>query len=697
MRRDLGPYKSHVVTLLTAAQDVERSPVLAKNRISRWLGRQSFVLRFALVSVLLVGLIAAVLTTWLAGVIRSSNIAAASGIATYSMGLTVGEIDAKAGGPAQISAAEYAQVTHLLRSMVSTGHFVGATAWSSPSLVAYAVEPGRTGRSETSRIQVAEALAGRTVTVAVHAPLAGVPDLTERAGLRQGPLLEIFTPVRINGHVVAAVEFYQPLSPVERQISHDIRQMLLLVGAGLLVLWAGLLSLVLSASHKVRKQSAINRDSSLHDALTGLPNRRLLATRVREALLASTRSGRSVGVLLLDLDRFKEVNDTLGHQSGDKLLQQVSERLTGTLRGDDSVARLGGDEFVVLLPEVTNVSDACAAADRITAALAEPFVVEAMSLDVEASIGVAVSPEHGTDFDTLLRHADIGMYSAKTTGSGVAVYAPNKDARSVKQLNMLGQLRRAVNDSAGFVLHYQPKAALINGEVQGFEALLRWQHPTDGLIFPSEFIPLAEQTGLIVPLTSWILREAIVQSRAWREAGIEVPLAVNVSARSLLDSNLPAQLRTLLTENDVRPEQLELELTEGVIMSDPEKAKLVLGELKALGVRLTIDDFGSGYSSMTRLKDLPVHQLKVDQSFVTQMTPHSADAAIVRSCIELGRNLGMTVIAEGVETAYVWNQLTELGCDQAQGYYLARPMPAAAVPGWIRQRSRTSVDQRIPR
>jgi diguanylate cyclase (GGDEF)-like protein len=666
--------------------------VITKFQVFRWVARQSLVLRFAAVSALLVGLIAGVLISWMAGVIRSSNIADARNAATYSMGITLGEIDVKPGAPALLGAAQYARVTHLLRSMVATGKFVGATAWSSPDTVAYAVEPGRTGHHEVSRSQVTQALAGKTVTVAVHTASPAVADLTERSGLKDGPLLEVFTPVVLNGTVVAAVEFYQALRPVEQRIAHQTRQMLLLVAGCLALLWGGLLSLVLSASRRVRKQSSINRESSLHDALTGLPNRKLLAERVRQALIVSSRSGRCTGLLLLDLDRFKEVNDTLGHHVGDLLLQEVASRLTGSLRQGDTVARLGGDEFVVLLSELDRPAEASAAARRIEVALAEPFAVESVNLDVEASIGVAICPEHGGDFETLLRHADIGMYTAKASRSGIAVYAPDKDTRSRKKLGLLGELRRAVNTQSGFVLYYQPKADLITGEVQGVEALVRWQHPTDGLVPPADFIPMAEKSGLIHPLTKWVLNEALAQCHAWRSDGMEIPVAVNISTRCLLDANLPEQVRRLLQTHDVRPGLLDLEITESAIMSDPEKAIEVLAALKALGVTLTIDDFGSGYSSMTRLKMLPIDQLKIDQSFITTMTPGSADAAIVRTCIDLGRNLGMSVVAEGVETADIWNQLTELGCDQAQGYYLARPMRADLTTAWIAARTTFHVD-----
>ena len=652
--------------------------------VAGWVAERSLVLRFALISAVLVAVLGSVLITWQGNVIRRANLDAAAHTATYSMSLTIGLLGSKPSDAPVLSAAQYAQVTALLRSMVATHEYLGATAWGPTRQVVYAVEKGRIGQHEPSRPEVAQALAGKLVTTLVSSPSAGIPDRTERSALVSGgTLLEVFTPVRLNGSVVAAVEFYQPWKPVQQIISSQTREMLLIVGAGLLLLWAGLLSVVLSASRKLRIQSAENRQFASHDSLTGLPNRKLLGELGQLALQAGVRSGRPVGVLLLDLDNFKEVNDTLGHHSGDLLLQQVAARLSGTLRGGDSVARLGGDEFVVLLTDLRLAAEAEAAAQRIIGALSDPFVIDEVSLDIEASIGVATSPQHGTEMESLLQHADIGMYVAKASRSGVAVYSPETDRRTPRQLGMLGQLRRAVNDSSQLVLHYQPKVALATGELKGVEALVRWQHPTEGLLLPAEFIPLAEQTGLIHPLTVLILEQALVQSKIWSDAGLRLPIAVNISARNLLDTTFPALVGRLLREHHAEPANLELEITESAIMVDPEKAIAVLIRLRALGVVLTIDDFGTGYSSMTRLAKLPVQQLKIDQSFVTHMTADSKDAAIVRSCIELGRNLGMTVVAEGVETAGVWNQLMALGCDQAQGYFLGTPMPAEGIAAWV--------------
>jgi diguanylate cyclase (GGDEF)-like protein len=650
-------------------------------------GRWPLVLRFGLVSAVLAAGLAIILTTWLTSDIRSSNRAHAEDTARYSMSLTVGAIGVNPDSHVSISASQYLQVTNLLKAMVGTGKYVGATAWSAQHTLVYAVEPGRFGTHENSRPQLATALKGQTTSIVVRAPLAGVPDATERSALRRGgPLLEIFVPVILDHQVVAGVEFYQEWAPIQATINHEVHLMLLMVISGLLLLWLCLLRFVMTASSRLRTQVALNLELASHDALTGLPNRKVLRQKVEQSLRASAESGRHTALLLLDLDRFKEVNDTLGHHYGDLLLQQIEPRLRDLLRDVDTVARLGGDEFVVLLTDMEHVSLASSIAKRIGTALTATFELDSVFVDVEVSIGVAVSPQHGIDYDQLLQHADIAMYRAKTSSTGFEVYAADIDVVNPEKLALLGQLRAAIKDPTQLLLHYQPKAHLVTGEVLSVEALVRWQHPTEGLLPPGDFIPLAERTGLIHPLTAQVLSLALAQIRSWRESGLDLKVAVNISTRCL-DSNLPGLVSRLLREHQVPAAALELEITESAIMAEPDRAGAVLRKLQSLGVGLSIDDFGTGYSSMAYLKKLPVHELKIDQSFITHMTPGSTDAAIVRSCIELARNLGMTVVAEGVETAEVWNQLTELGCDLAQGYYLAKAMPPAQLHAWLTERA----------
>jgi diguanylate cyclase (GGDEF)-like protein len=451
-------------------------------------------------------------------------------------------------------------------------------------------------------------------------------------------------------------------------------------GVGLLALTAFLL-LAVGFQRQLIRQAAASHHQALHDPLTGLPNRELFGDRVEQAIRASDRGLQPAALLLLDLDRFKDVNDTLGHHHGDRLLGQVAARLTGTLRAVDTVARLGGDEFAVLLPDAT-ADGAAAVAQKVRTALHQPLTLDGVGLDLDASIGIAVYPDHGGDAAELLQHADVAMYAAKQTHAGFVVYDPAVDQHSPKRLALLGGLRRAVERDE-LVLHYQPKADLHSGQVLGAEALVRWQHPAHGLLGPGEFIPLAERTGLIHPLTRWVLDAALRQTAAWRQAGHHLSVAVNVSTRSLLDREFPDHVAECLAAWQVPAASLVLEVTESAVMADPALALEILSRLHALGVGLALDDFGTGYSSMAYLKALPVDELKVDRSFVGQMATSNSDAVIVRSTIDLGHNLGLHVVAEGVENQATWEELAALGCDTAQGYHLGRPMPAAELERWL--------------
>jgi len=458
------------------------------------------------------------------------------------------------------------------------------------------------------------------------------------------------------------------------------------VGLSLLI---GCWLLLLGYQRRIRQQA-------LSDALTGLPNRILLLDRTAQAIRQADRELVPAALLLIDLDRFKEVNDTLGHHCGDQLLVQVGQRLRAALRGVDTVARLGGDEFAVLLPRITTGEGAVMVAGKLQDALQEPFTLQGLALEVEASIGLALYPEHGNDPDELLQHADIAMYVAKETHAGFVLFDPTQDQHSPRRLALLGELRRAI-DQQQLVLHYQPKIDAHTSQVLGVEALVRWQHPEHGLVPPGEFIPLAERTGLIGPLTHYVMDAALRQCRTWRQAGHELAVAVNVSARRLLDLAFPDEVGGLLARWDVPARLLVVEITESAIMADPAHAMQILGRLNQMGVQLSIDDFGTGYSSMAYLKSLPVDELKVDRSFVSQMISNSSDAVIVRSTVDLGRNLGLRVVAEGVEDQTTLEVLDALGCDAVQGFHVSRPVAPDDLIDWLELRARlASVVQQHP-
>jgi diguanylate cyclase (GGDEF)-like protein len=423
----------------------------------------------------------------------------------------------------------------------------------------------------------------------------------------------------------------------------------------------------------------------MHDALTDLPNRLHLATVMKRRFEHGRSAANQAAVLLINLDRFKEINDTLGHRAGDELLRQIGPRIKLALPADGVIARLGGDEFAVLLPDVDG-NGAVRVAGAIVDILQAPFRLDGFNLEVEASIGVAVYPEHSGDPEQLIRHADIAMDFAKGRNSGVEIYDAEQDRHSHRRLSLLSDLRSALGNGE-VVLFYQPKIDLGTGGVTGFEALVRWQHPEFGLIPPAEFVPFAEHTGLIKPLTSFVLRTALAQARVWTSAGRPTPVAVNLSARVLHDGAIAAEIEALLTEFALPADRLELEITESAIMADPNRAKRVLEQLHAMGILLSIDDFGTGYSSLAYLQGLPVSEVKIDRSFVMRVIDSPRDRVIVRSTIDLTRSLGLRSTAEGIEDEETLDWLRAAGCDQAQGYHIAMPMPVGEATAWLESHS----------
>lgn len=457
------------------------------------------------------------------------------------------------------------------------------------------------------------------------------------------------------------------------------RELMLVLGLATLVVGLGIAVYV---SRRVSRQAEQLATQALYDPLTHLPNRALLHDRLSQEIAYSLRANTGFAVVLIDLDRFKDVNDTLGHEDGDALLCEVGRRLKQTARMEDTVARLGGDEYVIILHDVGKAAVPTVAKKLLTA-LSAPFSLSGQSVDISGSLGISLFPEHAKDASTLIRKADIAMYVAKRAGKGYALYSPDQEnIASRSRLSLMSELREAIQ-TGQLCLHYQPKINNQRKQVIGVEALVRWNHPQRGFLPPDQFIPLAEESGLIGLLDQWVLKTAIHQIAALREVGYPLTVAVNLSARSLHDTELPAIIDDLLRHSGGDAGMLTLEITESAVMSNPSDSLSILQKLDHMGIAIAIDDFGTGYSSLAYLKQLPVDELKIDKSFVMDMEENESDAVIVRSTIDLAHNLGLNVTAEGVENQDTWDTLTILGCDVSQGYFMSKPLPADKLLAWL--------------
>jgi diguanylate cyclase (GGDEF)-like protein len=433
---------------------------------------------------------------------------------------------------------------------------------------------------------------------------------------------------------------------------------------------------------RLREEAMEKEHLALHDSLTGLPNRRHLYRMLDAALAEQPDTGTITAVLMMDLDRFKEINDGLGHDVGDTLLRVVGGRLRDRLDGRGTVARLGGDEFAILI-RVSSPEDATAVGHELARDLEHPVHIDHVTLYARASIGIALAPEHGRDSGTLLRRADVAMYAAKQARSGVRVYRASDDQNTPHRLALIGELRKAVEDKQTLVV-FQPKVDPVTGAVVGAEALSRWHHPEHGLIAPDLFVPLAEHSGLIRPLTMHVLEIALRNCAAWRSTGNDLHVAVNLSPNTLSDDTLPEVITRLLAENDVPATALTLEITEGTLMADPDGGLVTLDRLRRLGIKISIDDFGTGYSSLGRLRDLPIDEVKIDKSFVQRAAHDHRDQALTRSIVQLGHALGLHVVAEGVEDEATYHYLAGIGCNVVQGYHISRPLPEDKFATWLR-------------
>jgi diguanylate cyclase (GGDEF)-like protein len=534
------------------------------------------------------------------------------------------------------------------------------------------------GMGENPEDEALEAAEGE-----VEAELTRLNSDSDDEGPVGQQVVEVYLPLHgSDGRILGVQEVYLPYAPIEQDISSGLRDLYLHLGLGLAALYVILAGLSLATTRRLRQHAQTNAYLAEYDQLTGLPNRRMFRRRIEEL----SYDGRAFGaVALIDLDRFMEVNDSLGHRNGDELLVRLGGRIAGAVRPGDTVARLGGDEFGVVLARVVSEDEAVAVLERLLAALGEPLEIAGLPLTPEASIGFALCPDDGADPEALMQHADVAMYLAKVGHTGVVRYDPAQDDYDSDRLALVAELRRALDEDE-LLLHYQPKQLLADGAVTELEALIRWNHPRHGLLLPDAFLPVAEQTGLIDPLTDWVVARALAQVVDWQASGLDLEVAVNVSARNLSHSAFADRVLVALHSSAALPGSLIVEITETALLTDVERARENLVRMAAAGVPISVDDFGRGQTSLGYLSRLPLHELKIDRGFVTDLLRDEAHEAIVRSVVELSHNLGFVVVAEGVEDIATLERLRSLGCDLAQGYVLARPMPAADVAPWLAAR-----------
>jgi len=568
--------------------------------------------------------------------------------------------------------------------------------WSAAGSLLYSKAGESSGFPDTTRNQAAQrGDANAEVIVDVRSSTEA-----EQPG-EQTQVLDVYVPVTVEDTdpsgaappgatqttVVGTAEVMLDHTESAATLASAVAKVALVVAGGLVALWLLLFRTVWTTSKNLQAKALENARLALLDSLTGLPNRRLLAERMQHTVAEAQSTGGRLGMVLLDIDRFKDINDSLGHDHGDELLEQVATRLRQALRDEDIVARLGGDEFAILLTDVRSVADAERLARRVRDLFVPPFQLGEMSLHVETSVGVACLPDHAADASSLMRTADVAMYSAKHHRTGVATYSPDEDHSSPARLVLLGDLHRALDpaddEPRTLEMHYQPKVDLDTGRIVGLEALMRWRHPTQGLLAPSVFIPLAEQSGIIHRLTRYALTESVKQLAAWLVEGRSTPVAVNLSAHDVTSTRVVEVIEELLAEHDVPAALLEVEITETALVADPSRVVPVLERLAALGVRVAIDDFGIGNTSIAQLRDLPVAELKIDRLFVADLGDGGRESAhvVVQAMVDLAHSFGLSVVAEGVEDEIAAAVLRRLSVDQAQGFLYSPAIPADELVG----------------
>ena len=583
-----------------------------------------------------------------------------------------------------LSAGGVKALDEQLKARSATRDLARIKIWNNKGLIVYSDDHALIGRRPGESDDLESALRGRPEAASVVTPTRDSETASE-VGL--GRLVEVYVPLRFaaSERPAGAFEIYLSYAPIAAAIGSDERMIALLVALGLALLWGILFRIVASASKRLSRQAEENDRLARYDQLTGLPNRTLFSERLADTLCENRLPGDEVAVLLLDLDGFKQINDTLGHGAGDTVLTEVGRRLREGLDEELTIARLGNDEYALLQPRCEGRVGALETAARIRAVMEQPVALEGVAVNVEVSIGIALAPDQAADAETLLRRADMALEHACSYHSVVEVYCAEHDHFDTARLKLLGQVRPALERSE-FVLFYQPKIDLATSRVVGVEALLRWRHPQRGMLAPLEFMPLIEQTALIGSVTKHVIDQALIQHAAWREAGFDLGMSVNLSAFNLSDPTLPAHVESLLKAHSTPTGALTVEVTESAAMADMDKALRVLHALRALSVGISIDDFGSGHASIAYLTRLPATELKIDRSLITHICENSRDEAIARTTIDLARHLDLSVVAEGIETAEVADRLVQIGCDVGQGYFISRPLPAGDLVAWLEGR-----------
>jgi diguanylate cyclase (GGDEF)-like protein len=649
------------VTALEGRREPHKSELFATERPPR------LVLRFAIVLSLTVAIASALILV----VVHHFAISEAERAATKHASLVASTLlqrEVEAGDLAQpVSRARRRELDTLMRALLASDDILTVALVRKDGHITYSTDHAEIGTVLPNRL-AADAAAGTILSTASRA---------RAADGQAGPkTLTTYAPVRPRSARGAAL-IVQSYAPIE----HAARSAQLRVGgvleALLLVLFLVLIPLLARVTKRIGAQIDRIHFQAYYDELTGLPNRVHLSERLGLAFRRAAGKGRFVAVLLLDLDRFREINNTLGHEAGDALLVETANRLREVVGTDKLLGRLGGDEFAVVT-EYEEEKEMKAFAEGLRTALEPPVVVGGLPLTVDSTIGIAFFPKDGLDAETLLKHAEVATYTAKEWHVGVLAYSPAVNPHDPEQLELVGSLRDAA-ERGELRLHYQPKVDLATSEIVGFEALAYWEHPSRGLLPPGAFVPIAERTGAIRHVTRAVLVAAIQQLKEWDSLDRKLTVAVNLTAMDLLDPKLPRQLRALLRKHGVDPERLCIELTERSVMAAPDRARSILNRIVAAGIQVSIDDFGTGHSSLAHLRNLPVQEVKIDRSFVADMIVEPHDRMIVLAAIQLGHSLGLRTVAEGVETTAVHDALRELGCDQAQGYLYGRPQPAEAA------------------